>query len=282
MLDLALPRDIDAGRARLPGVTVVDLETLGRGARGRTEHAADVEATRAIVADEVAAFLGWQRAAHIAPTVVALRDMADEVVAAELARLDRPAARPRRPTQRAEIEQTVRRVVDKLLHAPTVRVKQLAERARRRRRTPTRCASCSTSTRRPSPPSPAPIDRRADADATDGASMTAPCGSAPGAARSPSPSPGRSPTRSPRATGRAVELVEVTTYGDTSREAARPDRRHRRVRRARCARRCCAGEVDFAVHSLKDLPTAQPDGLAARRGARRARTRATCWSPATG
>ena len=46
-----------------------------------TEHAADVDAARAIVADEVAAFLGWQRAAHVAPTVVALRAMAAEVVA---------------------------------------------------------------------------------------------------------------------------------------------------------------------------------------------------------
>ncbi len=63
-----------------PGVTVVDLETLA-GALATSEHAADVEATREIVAEEVAAFLGWQRAVSVAPTVVALRDMADAVVA---------------------------------------------------------------------------------------------------------------------------------------------------------------------------------------------------------
>jgi glutamyl-tRNA reductase len=124
VVDLALPRDVEPGARDLPGVTVVDLETLAE-ALERTEHAADVEATREIVADEVAAFLTWQRAASVAPTVVALRDMADGVVRAELARL---AGRlpGLDPAARAEIEQTVQRVVDKVLHAPTVRVKQLA------------------------------------------------------------------------------------------------------------------------------------------------------------
>ena len=124
VLDLALPRDVEPGARDVPGVTVVDLETLAE-ALERTEHAADVEATRAIVADEVTAFLGWQRAASVAPTVVALRDMADGVVRAELARLTSrlPGIEDR---VRAEIEQTVQRVVDKVLHAPTVRVKQLA------------------------------------------------------------------------------------------------------------------------------------------------------------
>ena len=124
VVDLALPRDVAPDARHVPGVTVVDLETLAR-ALEATEHAADVEATRTIVADEVAAFLGWQRAASVAPTVVALRDMADGVVRAELTRLAGrlPDLDPR---ERAEIEQTVQRVVDKVLHAPTVRVKQLA------------------------------------------------------------------------------------------------------------------------------------------------------------
>ena len=125
VLDLALPRDVDPGAHFLPGVTVVDLETLA-GALATSEHAADVEATREIVVEEVAAFLGWQRAVSVAPTVVALRDMADAVVRAELVRLTGRLP-DLDPHARAEIEQTVTRVVDKLLHAPTVRVKQLAE-----------------------------------------------------------------------------------------------------------------------------------------------------------
>ncbi|MFG2879284.1 glutamyl-tRNA reductase [Streptomyces sp. NPDC048337] len=124
LLDLAMPRDVDAAVHRIPGVRLVDIESLAE-ASADAPMAADVDAVRAIVTDEVAAFGAAQRAAHITPTVVALRAMAAEVVAMEVARLDGrvPDLDER---QRAEVTQTVRRVVDKLLHAPTVRVKQLA------------------------------------------------------------------------------------------------------------------------------------------------------------
>ncbi|GGU64416.1 hypothetical protein GCM10010211_32010 [Streptomyces albospinus] len=124
LLDLAMPRDIDAAAHRIEGVHLVDIETLAD-ASADAPMAADVDKVRGIVSDEVAAFGAAQRAAHITPTVVALRTMAADVVSSEIARLD-----GRLPDlddkQRAEITQTVRRVVDKLLHAPTVRVKQLA------------------------------------------------------------------------------------------------------------------------------------------------------------
>ncbi|MFE2558046.1 glutamyl-tRNA reductase [Streptomyces sp. NPDC059352] len=124
LLDLAMPRDIDAAAHRIPGVRLVDIESLAE-ASADAPMAADVDQVRGIVSDEVAAFGAAQRAAHITPTVVALRTMAADVVASEVARLE-----GRLPglddKQRAEITQTVRRVVDKLLHAPTVRVKQLA------------------------------------------------------------------------------------------------------------------------------------------------------------
>ncbi|MVO83935.1 glutamyl-tRNA reductase [Streptomyces sp. p1417] len=124
LLDLAMPRDIDAAAHRLPGVRLVDIESLAD-ASADAPMAADVDAVRTIVSDEVAAFGAAQRAAHITPTVVALRTMAADVVSSEMARLDGrlPALGDK---ERAEITQTVRRVVDKLLHAPTVRVKQLA------------------------------------------------------------------------------------------------------------------------------------------------------------
>ncbi|NBE53359.1 glutamyl-tRNA reductase [Streptomyces boluensis] len=124
LLDLAMPRDIDAAVHRIDGVRLVDIESLAE-ASADAPMAADVDQVRTIVADEVAAFGAAQRAAHITPTVVALRTMAADVVQSELARL-----RGRLPDlderQQAEMTQTVRRVVDKLLHAPTVRVKQLA------------------------------------------------------------------------------------------------------------------------------------------------------------
>ncbi|MBX6766870.1 MAG: glutamyl-tRNA reductase [Actinomadura rubrobrunea] len=126
-LDLALPHDIDPAAVReIPGAALAALDDL------RTaQEAADaigpeaIEAVRRIVADEVAAFLGAARAAAVTPTVVALRSKAAEVVDAELARLSGrlPDLDER---SRREIAHTVRRVVDKLLHAPTVRVQELA------------------------------------------------------------------------------------------------------------------------------------------------------------
>jgi glutamyl-tRNA reductase len=133
LLDLAMPRDIDGAAHDLDGVHLVDIEDLAAASATGDDQlppaagpmAADVDAVRRIVSAEVAAFGAAQRAERITPTVVALRTMAADVVSSELARLD-----GRLPDlddkQRAEITQTVRRVVDKLLHAPTVRVKQLA------------------------------------------------------------------------------------------------------------------------------------------------------------
>ena len=124
LCDLGMPRDIDPAVAGLPGVAVVDMERVQREPSARAA-AADAEAARLIVADEVAAYLAGQRMAEVTPTVTALRQRAADVVEAELLRLEN-----RLPglaaDQRDEVARTVRRVVDKLLHAPTVRVKQLA------------------------------------------------------------------------------------------------------------------------------------------------------------
>jgi glutamyl-tRNA reductase len=122
--DLGLPRDVDAAVAELPGVTMVDLDTLSKRLAGTP---AGRHAGRAgeILAEEVRAYLAAQRSAAVTPTVTALRRRAAEVVDAELLRLD-----SRLPdldkSVRGELTKTVRRVVDKLLHTPTVRVKQLA------------------------------------------------------------------------------------------------------------------------------------------------------------
>ncbi|MGP3985776.1 glutamyl-tRNA reductase [Streptomyces sp. 3N207] len=124
VLDLAMPRDVEAAVHRIDRVRLVDIESLAD-AEANAPMAQDVEAVRGIVAEEVGAFGAAQRAATITPTVVALRTMAADVVATEMARLE-GRLHGMDDKQRAEITQTVRRVVDKLLHAPTVRVKQLA------------------------------------------------------------------------------------------------------------------------------------------------------------
>ncbi|HEV7788310.1 MAG TPA: glutamyl-tRNA reductase [Pseudonocardia sp.] len=123
--DLGLPRDVDASVAQLPGVTVIDLATLNERLGDRTEGDT-VRAARQIVVDEVAQYLSAQRSAEVTPTVTALRRRAAEVVDAELLRMTGRLP-DLDPEVRDELAHTVRRVVDKLLHTPTVRVKQLAE-----------------------------------------------------------------------------------------------------------------------------------------------------------
>ena len=125
ILDLAMPRDVDPRVRELPGVTLVDLEAL-RSVLESAEAAAEVEAVRRIVTEEVARFLSWQRSVQVAPTVAALRGKAADVVDSELSRL---LARMPDLDQRVrtEVASTLNRVVDKLLHTPTVRVKELAD-----------------------------------------------------------------------------------------------------------------------------------------------------------
>ena len=125
LLDLAMPRDVEPGVADLPGVRVIGLDDL-RGTGGGV-GADDVAAVRAIVEEEYAAYGSAVRAARVTPTVVALRAKAATVVDAELSRLaGRLSEEGVSGHALEEIGQTVRRVVDKLLHAPTVRVKELA------------------------------------------------------------------------------------------------------------------------------------------------------------
>jgi glutamyl-tRNA reductase len=125
LLDLAMPRDVDPAVSGLPGVRVVGLDDL-RGTSGGV-GADEVAAVRAIVEEEFAAYGSAVRAARVTPTVVALRAKAATVVDAELSRLaGRLAEEGVSGHALEEMAQTVRRVVDKLLHAPTVRVKELA------------------------------------------------------------------------------------------------------------------------------------------------------------
>jgi glutamyl-tRNA reductase len=125
LLDLAMPRDVDPDAEELPGVSVIDLEAVGGAGGSGGVHEEDVAAVRRIVAEELAAHVSADRAAKVAPTVVALRAKATEVVDAELARLVRRVAGLDARARR-EIAQSMRRIADKLLHAPTVRVKELA------------------------------------------------------------------------------------------------------------------------------------------------------------
>lgn len=121
--DLGMPRDVDPAVAGLPGVDVIDIEQLAAdpGAAGAAQDQAQA---RRIVADELADYTNTERHAEVGPLISQLRGRAAQVVTAELRRFD-----ARNPSldgaARAEVERTMRRVVDKLLHPPTVRFKEL-------------------------------------------------------------------------------------------------------------------------------------------------------------
>ena len=124
IVDLALPHDVDPLVGGLPEVNLVTLADLADELRDSVAGN-EIDGVRHIVGQEVSAFLNARRQASVTPTVVALRSMATAVVEAEMERLA-----TRLPeldgVARAEVLQSVRRVADKLLHQPTVRVKELA------------------------------------------------------------------------------------------------------------------------------------------------------------
>jgi glutamyl-tRNA reductase len=145
LLDLALPRDVEPRAGLLAGASLIDLAAIGAAAPAAASAAAvaasgsdderapaadlpsgtDVAAVRRIVAQELAGYLQADRAARVAPTVVALRAKAATVVESEIARLERRLG-DLDVRSRREIAQSMGRIADKLLHGPTVRVKELA------------------------------------------------------------------------------------------------------------------------------------------------------------
>jgi glutamyl-tRNA reductase len=136
LLDLAMPRNVDPRCGQLPDVSVVDIADV----RGAADHDADrrrptsaddlataVAAARELVDDEAQRFLTWTRASQVEPTIRALRSTAEQVRADELDRLsNRLAGLDDR--QRAAVEALTRGIVNTLLHGPTVRLKELADR----------------------------------------------------------------------------------------------------------------------------------------------------------
>ncbi len=123
-IDLAMPHDVAAEVGTLRGVTRLGLAELGWALGGGGELA-EVQAARTVVGDAVTRHLDDRAAQVVAPTVTAIRAAAADIVAREIERFDQ-----RTPdlteAQRAEVHLAIHRVVEKLLHRPTVRVKEMA------------------------------------------------------------------------------------------------------------------------------------------------------------
>ena len=126
LVDIAVPRNVLPEVAELQGVTLVDMEGLRSFAeRGLSKRRAQVPAVQTIVEDEVDRYLAASSAREVAPLIVELRGRGDTVVADELQRHAAKLA-GLDPAQRDAVESMMRGVVAKLLHEPTVAIKDAA------------------------------------------------------------------------------------------------------------------------------------------------------------
>ena len=126
VVDVAVPRDVDPGVASIPGVTLLDIDDLRRFAdKGLQERRGEIPAAQAIVEEEVARWIDHSTAREVAPLIAAMREWADDV---RIGELDRAKTRldGLEPREREAVEAITRGIVAKLLHEPTVRLKEVA------------------------------------------------------------------------------------------------------------------------------------------------------------
>lgn len=126
LIDLAVPRDLDPAIHELPGCYLYDIDDLeavvAESLAGRRREAAQAEA---IVAEEAERFRAWQASLDVVPAIASLRALAEEIRARELAKAESRLGRLSESERRA-VESVTAQIVNKLLHLPTVRMKEAA------------------------------------------------------------------------------------------------------------------------------------------------------------
>ena len=126
IVDIALPRDVDPSVAVLPGVTLRDLDHLNEwAARGLSAREAEVDDVRAIISEEVERFVLSSAQRQAAPLVAQLREAVEETRQTELARFSARLAQLG-DEEREVIETITRSIVAKMLHTPSVRLREAA------------------------------------------------------------------------------------------------------------------------------------------------------------
>jgi glutamyl-tRNA reductase len=130
IVDVAVPRDVDPSAGDLPGVTLLDMDDLGAFVEGGLAgRSAEVGRVRAIVESEVDRYRAITSAREVAPLIAELRGWADGVRKAELNRFSSRLV-DLDTDQRDAVDALVKGIVNKLLHEPTVRLKDAAGHAR--------------------------------------------------------------------------------------------------------------------------------------------------------
>ena len=127
LIDLAVPRDIDAACAGLDGVSLHDIDDLQAVAtRNRNVRQAEARKAEGIIEEEIQQFAAWLGSLEVLPTLAALRTHATQIAQSVVQENDGKweSASPR---DRERIDALARAVVNRLLHVPTVRMKEMRD-----------------------------------------------------------------------------------------------------------------------------------------------------------
>jgi glutamyl-tRNA reductase len=127
LIDLAVPRDIDASVAGIGGVSLYDVDDLQAViARNRKVRQAEARKAEGIIEEEIQHFATWLGSLEILPTLAALRaranEIADGVVRENAGKWESASDR-----DLERIDAVARTIVKRILHEPTVRMKELAD-----------------------------------------------------------------------------------------------------------------------------------------------------------
>jgi glutamyl-tRNA reductase len=126
IVDIAVPRDVDPAAGQVPGVTLLDMDDLRAFAEiGIAERRREVARVEALLNEELERYLGSTSAREVAPIIVAMRERAEAVRAQEVERL-RARLGGLDERQVEAIDALTRSLIGKLLHEPTVALKQAA------------------------------------------------------------------------------------------------------------------------------------------------------------
>jgi glutamyl-tRNA reductase len=127
LIDIAVPRDIDPTVRELPGITLFDMDDLQREvARNMSGREAEVTKVHAIIEQEAERYGDWLASLDVVPTIAALRERGEEIVQRVL-RENEGRWQSLGEEDRRRVELMARAVVNRLLHEPTMRIKDSAE-----------------------------------------------------------------------------------------------------------------------------------------------------------
>jgi len=127
LIDIALPRDVDPAVGTLPGIHLYNLDDLQAGvSQGMHRRLQEVEQVQAMIAEEVGAFERWLRSLSVVATINDLRQRVDAFRKLELARTMRQLSPSLSEREAAAIQELSTRLINKLLHTPTLRLKEAA------------------------------------------------------------------------------------------------------------------------------------------------------------